>query len=243
MNHLVTLLIGALAAGFVPHAAAQEAKSPPAAALPDSLKDPKAQFSYAIGLNIGGSLKRDGVAVDPAMLAQGIADAIAGGKLLMTPEQVATALSRVQADVQARRQQEVGQAAEANKTEGAAFLKANAAKVGVVSLPSGLQYQILTAGSGPTPKADDTVMCHYRGTLISGVEFDSSDASGEPASFPVSGVIKGWTEALQHMPVGSKWRLFVPSDLAYGARGAGDKIGANTTLIFEVELIGIQPKA
>jgi FKBP-type peptidyl-prolyl cis-trans isomerase len=129
-----------------------------------------------------------------------------------------------------------------NKKESVEFLAANKAKDGVVTLPSGLQYKILTAGTGPKPTASDTVVCNYRGTLISGTEFDSSYKRGQPASFPVNGVIKGWTEALQLMPVGSKWQLFVPSDLGYGDRGAGADIGPGATLIFEVELLSIQSK-
>jgi FKBP-type peptidyl-prolyl cis-trans isomerase len=133
-------------------------------------------------------------------------------------------------------------AGEMNKKESVEFLAANKAKDGVVTLPSGLQYKILTAGTGPKPTASDTVVCNYRGTLISGTEFDSSYKRGQPASFPVNGVIKGWTEALQLMPVGSKWQLFVPSDLGYGDRGAGADIGPGATLIFEVELLSIQSK-
>ena len=134
------------------------------------------------------------------------------------------------------------QEGEANQKEGDAFLAANKSKPGVVTLPSGLQYKILTAGAGPKPTAADSVVCNYRGTLINGTEFDSSYKRGQPATFPVSGVIKGWTEALQLMPVGSKWQLFVPPDLAYGARGAGSEIGPNSTLIFEVELMSIAPQ-
>ena len=132
-------------------------------------------------------------------------------------------------------------AGEANKKQGDAFMAANKTKEGVVTLPDGLQYKILTAGTGPKPLATDTVICNYKGTLIDGSEFDSSYKRGQPATFPVGGVIKGWTEALQLMPVGSKWQLFIPSDLAYGDRGQGP-IGPNATLIFEVELVSIQPK-
>src|SRR6202007_718246 len=130
-----------------------------------------------------------------------------------------------------------------NKKEGDAFQAANKAKEGVKVLPSGLQYKVLKEGTGPKPTATDSVVCNYKGSLINGTEFDSSYKKGEPATFPVSGVIKGWTEALQLMPVGSKWQLVVPPDLAYGARGGGDVIGANSTLIFEVELISIQDKS
>jgi FKBP-type peptidyl-prolyl cis-trans isomerase len=136
------------------------------------------------------------------------------------------------------------QAIEKNKKAGEAFLAANKEKPGVVTLPSGLQYKILQPGSGPKPTASDSVVCNYRGTLVDGTEFDSSFKRGQPATFPVGQVIKGWTEALQLMPVGSKWELFIPSDLAYGERGTnGGPIGPNETLIFEVELVSIQAKS
>ena len=142
-----------------------------------------------------------------------------------------------------QKQEEKRQAlAESNKKDGAAFLAANATKEGVVTLPSGLQYKILVAGTGPKPTATDSVVCNYRGTLLDNTEFDSSYKRGQPVTFRVGGVIKGWTEALQLMPVGSKWQLFIPPDLAYGERGQGP-IGPNATLIFEVELLSIQPKA
>jgi FKBP-type peptidyl-prolyl cis-trans isomerase FklB len=141
---------------------------------------------------------------------------------------------------QAEKAQQMGAA---NKTEGETFLAANKNKEGVITLPSGLQYKILQAGTGPKPAATDSVVCNYRGTLINGTEFDSSYKRGQPATFPVNGVIKGWTEALQLMPVGSKWQLFVPAQLAYGDRGAGADIGPNATLIFEVELLSIQAKS
>jgi len=234
------MLAAVVSVGLAPHGWAQDAKAPPPAAAPDTLQDAQDQVSYAIGLNLGLGLKRDAVAVDPQILAQGVRDAQSGSKPRLTDDQVHAALARLQAAVEARRQEIAGQAAATNKAEGAAFLAANAAKAGVVSLPSGLQYQVLTAGSGPTPKLDDTVVCNYRGTLLNGAEFDSSYKRGSPASFPVNGVIKGWTEALRRMPVGSKWRLFVPADLAYGEKGVGGDIGPNAVLIFEVELLSIQ---
>jgi len=144
--------------------------------------------------------------------------------------------------VRSKQQEKMKVAGELNKKEGVEFLAANKSKEGVVILPSGLQYKILTEGTGPKPTASDTVVCNYRGTLISGAEFDSSYKRGQPASFPVNGVIKGWTEALQLMPVGSKWQLFVPAELGYGDRGAGADIGPGATLIFEVELLSIQSK-
>src|SRR5208282_3574512 len=151
-------------------------------------------------------------------------------------------LTEVQNEVHKEQQEKAHQAAATNKTEGEAFLAANKSKDGVVTLPSGLQYKILTAGTGPKPTASDSVVCNYRGTLINGTEFDSSYKRGQPATFGVGQVIKGWTEALQLMPVGSKWQLFIPSSLAYGERGAGADIGPNATLIFEVELVSIQDK-
>jgi FKBP-type peptidyl-prolyl cis-trans isomerase FklB len=167
---------------------------------------------------------------------------MAGGKTLMTPEEAQAALMEVQNDLRKKQQEKMQVAGEANKKEGDAFLAANKSKEGVVTLPSGLQYKILTAGTGAKPSASDSVVCNYRGTLINGTEFDSSYKRGQPATFPVSGVIKGWTEALQLMPVGSKWQLFIPAALAYGDRGAGGEIGPSATLIFEVELMSIQPK-
>jgi FKBP-type peptidyl-prolyl cis-trans isomerase FklB len=201
------------------------------------------QAAYAIGLNIGVNLRRDGVAADLRLIMRGLQDGVSGAKPALTDDQMRAALTQVQADVETRRQEKAAQAAQTNKAEGAAFLKANAAKPGVVSLPDGLQYEILKAGTGPTPKAADTVLCNYRGTLIDGTVFDSSDLHGGPSSFNVSGVVKGWTEALQRMPVGSKWRLVVPAGLAYGEKGAGRDIGPNAVLVFEIELLSIQPKA
>jgi FKBP-type peptidyl-prolyl cis-trans isomerase len=174
---------------------------------------------------------------------RGLKDALAGGKTALTEDQARAALMEVQNEMRKKQQAEMQAAGEASKKEGDAFLAANKAKEGVVTLPSGLQYKILTQGTGPKPTATDSVVCNYRGTLINGTEFDSSYKRGEPATFPVSGVIKGWTEALQLMPVGSKWQLFVPSDLAYGERSPGPEIAPDSTLIFEVELLSIQSKS
>ena len=168
--------------------------------------------------------------------------AFASGKTLLTEDEARTTLTQLQTEVRSKQQEKMKVAGEMNKKEGVEFLAANKTKEGVVILPSGLQYKILTAGTGPKPTASDTVVCNYRGTLISGAEFDSSYKRGQPASFPVNGVIKGWTEALQLMPVGSKWQLFVPAELGYGDRGAGADIGPGATLIFEVELLSIQGK-
>jgi len=215
-----------------PHA---QGTSPAAAHSPGPFKDLKETFSYAFGLNIGNSLKRQSVDVDPGLLAQGLKDGLAG-KPLLTEEEVKAAFTEMQAQVRAKEQAMAGD----NLKTGEAFLEANKAKPGVVALPSGLQYKILVAGNGPKPRAVDTVVCNYRGTLIDGTEFDSSYKRGEPATFPVGRVIKGWTEALQLMPVGSKWQLFVPAALAYGERSPSPEIPPNSTLIFEVELISIQ---
>jgi FKBP-type peptidyl-prolyl cis-trans isomerase FklB len=200
------------------------------------------KVSYAIGMNIGTNLHRQSVYVDPKLLQQGLQDALSGGKTLLSEDEARATLTEFQTEVRKKQQEKMQQAGEANKKEGDAFLAANKSKEGVVALPSGLQYKILSAGTGPKPAASDSVVCNYRGTLIDGKEFDSSYKRGQPATFPVGGVIKGWTEALQLMPVGSKWQLFVPSELAYGDRGTGADIGPNSTLIFEVELLSIQSK-
>ena len=215
------------------------AKTPAAPAL----NTPKDKLSYSIGMNIGKSLKRDNVDVDSAILLRGINDVLGGGNLLMSDQEAQSTLTALQADLRKKQEQETQQVAETNKKEGDAFLAANKAKDGVVALPSGLQYKILQEGTGPKPTAADTVTVNYRGTLINGTEFDSSYKRGQPASFSVGGIIKGWTEALLLMPVGSKWQLFVPADLAYGSRQAGPAIGPNSTLVFEVELLSIQPKS
>jgi FKBP-type peptidyl-prolyl cis-trans isomerase FklB len=207
----------------------------------------KQKFSYALGMNIGSglgaNLKKQSVDVDSTLVSQGLKDAMSGGKTRLTQGEMQAVLTEVQNEVKKQQQEKTQQAAAANKTEGEAFLAANKSKDGVVTLPSGLQYKILTAGTGPKPTASDSVKCNYRGTLINGTEFDSSYKRGQPATFAVGQVIKAWTEALQLMPVGSKWQLFVPSSLAYGERGAGAEIGPNATLIFEVELLSIEDKA
>jgi FKBP-type peptidyl-prolyl cis-trans isomerase len=207
-----------------------------------TLKTQKDKVSYALGMNLGTNLHKEAVEVDPAIVLRGLKDALASGKMLLTEDEARAVLTQLQTEVRGKQQEKMKVAGEMNKKESVEFLAANKAKDGVVTLPSGLQYKILTAGTGPKPTASDTVVCNYRGTLISGTEFDSSYKRGQPASFPVNGVIKGWTEALQLMPVGSKWQLFVPSDLGYGDRGAGADIGPGATLIFEVELLSIQSK-
>jgi len=210
---------------------------------PLALKTPKDKVSYSIGMNIGKSIKRDNVEVDPDLLLRGLKDVLGGATPLMTDQEAESTLTALQNDLRKKQDQEKQQVAETNKKEGDAFLAANKTKDGVVTLPSGLQYKILQEGTGPKPTAADTVTVNYRGTLLDGTEFDSSYKRGQPASFPVGGIIKGWTEALLLMPVGSKWQLFIPADLAYGPRQAGPTIGPNSTLVFEVELLSIAPKA
>jgi len=207
----------------------------------------KEKFSYALGMNIGkglgDNLKKQSVEVDWNLVSQGLNDAASGTETRLTQEEAQSVLTEVQNEVRKQQQEKAQQAGAANKAEGDAFLAANKDKEGVVTLPSGLQYKILTTGTGPKPTATDSVVCNYKGTLINGTEFDSSYKRGTPATFGVGQVIKGWTEALQLMPVGSKWQLFIPSNLAYGERGAGADIGPNATLIFEIELLSIQDKA
>jgi FKBP-type peptidyl-prolyl cis-trans isomerase FklB len=213
------------------------------AKTPLTLKTDKDKVSYAIGVNIGKSMRKDSVDVDPAIFSRGMKDALAGGKLLLTDDEMRAALTKLQGEMRAKQEAAMQKAGEVNKKTGDDFLAQNKTKEGVVALPDGLQYKILKEGTGPKPSATDSVVCNYRGTLLDGTEFDSSYKRGQPATFPVSGVIKGWTEAVQLMPVGSKWQLFIPAELAYGARGAGQEIGPNATLIFEVELVSIQNKA
>ncbi len=218
------------------------------APVPLTLKTQKEKASYAIGMNIGKglkeSLKKDDVDVSSEILLRGMRDALAGNKPLLTDEEAQAVLTNLQTDLKKHQQEALAAAATKNSTAGTAFLAANKAKPGVVVLPSGLQYKVVTQGTGPKPTASDVVVCNYKGTLIDGTEFDSSYKRGKPATFPVGQVIKGWTEALQLMPVGSKWDLYLPPTLAYGERGTpnGGPIGPSETLVFEVELISIQPK-
>ena len=194
------------------------------------------QASYALGRDIGRGLMANGFKLSPQLVAKGVLDIMSGGKPLMSDKQCENALAWLQRENQKRASNQ----GEKNKQEGLKFLAANKKKQGVITLPSGLQYVVLKAGNGPRPKATDEVKTHYHGTLLDGTVFDSSVQRGEPISFPVRGVIKGWQEALQLMKVGGKWRLFVPSELAYGERGAPGAIGPNSVLIFEVELLGIE---
>jgi FKBP-type peptidyl-prolyl cis-trans isomerase FklB len=209
---------------------------------PKGLKDQKEKLSYVIGVDIGKALEKQGVQIDPEIVAKGLKDGFSGGKLLMNDQEIQETMTAFQKEMRVKQEAALKQAGEKNKKEGEAFLTENKTKEGVRTLPSGLQYKVIKAGSGKKPKATDTVVTHYKGTLLDGTEFDSSYRRNQPATFKVNGVIRGWTEALQLMEEGAKWILYVPSALAYGERGAGGQIGPNATLIFEVELVSIQEK-
>jgi FKBP-type peptidyl-prolyl cis-trans isomerase len=198
------------------------------------------QRSYAVGRNIAMNLKQQGLEFDTEQLLKGMRDALTGQASLLTDAELEQTLGALQQELQAKQNERTAALGAKNAKEGEAYLAANAAKEGVVTLPSGLQYKVLTAGTGKKPGAADTVVVHYRGTLLDGTEFDSSYKRNQPAKFKVNQVIPGWTEALQLMPVGSKWQLFVPAKLAYGERGAGAAIPPNASLIFEVDLQGIE---
>jgi FKBP-type peptidyl-prolyl cis-trans isomerase FklB len=200
------------------------------------LKDQKDKVSYSIGMNIGANLSRQKVDINPDLLAAGIKDSIAG-KTQLTQDQVKEVMQQFEKDMEQKQKA----AGEKNKTEGAKFLEENKKKEGVKTTASGLEYKVIKEGTGPQPKATDMVTVNYRGTLIDGTEFDSSYKRGQPATFPLNGVIKGWTEGLQLMKKGAKYQFFVPSNLAYGERSVGPDIAANATLIFEVELVDVKP--
>jgi FKBP-type peptidyl-prolyl cis-trans isomerase FklB len=193
------------------------------------------KVSYAIGLNLGKSLLAQKVEVDFDSVSRGVKDGLAGTQAL-DDKQIQETMETFQKEMQTK----MSQAAEKNTADGAQFLADNEKRSGVQKTASGLQYEVLTEGTGPKPVATDRVKVHYKGTLIDGTEFDSSYQRGEPAVFPANRVIPGWTEALQLMPVGSKWKLYIPAALGYGAQGAGAAIPPNATLIFEVELLGIE---
>ncbi len=205
------------------------------AAEESPLKTSKDKASYALGMNIGKQLRQNNAEINTEIYMKALKDALGGGKLLMTDEQVRETLMAFQQELRTK-------TLDKNRKDGQDFLAANKSKEGVVTTASGLQYKIETKGAGKTPATNDTVVCHYRGTLIDGTEFDSSYKRGEPMSFGVTGVIKGWTEALLMMPVGSKWKLFIPSELAYGERGRPG-IPPNAALLFDIELVSIKDPA
>jgi FKBP-type peptidyl-prolyl cis-trans isomerase FklB len=224
-----------------PHSTAKTSTAPAGTAHSSALlSTPKAKTSYALGINIGNGMHLNSLDIDPAVFLRGLKDGLAGSNGLMTEEEIRATLMQLQTQMQAKQQEKIKQLGDANKKDGDAFLAANKNKPGVVTLPSGLQYKVLTQGNGPKPTKNDTVVCNYRGTFLNGTEFDSSAKQGHPVSFSVGGVIPGWTEALQLMPVGSKWQLYIPSDLAYGENPRG--MPPNSTLIFDVELVSIEGK-
>lgn len=203
-------------------------------------KTEKEKISYSVGVSVGRNFLQQGIEVDPEVMIKGLKDVLAGGKLLVAEDDLRKTLNTYQEELKQKQAKVKNEAAEKNGKEGEVFLAANKRLKDVVTLPSGLQYKILKAGDGRKPIDTDTVECHYRGTRIDGKEFDSSYPTGKPVTFKVKGVIPGWTEALKLMSVGSKWQLFIPSQLAYGESGAGYQIGPRQTLIFEVELIAIK---
>jgi FKBP-type peptidyl-prolyl cis-trans isomerase FklB len=207
---------------------------------PLELKTLEQKASYSFGVDVAKGLKQQGIQLDIHALNQGISDAYTGTELALSEEDRTQAKTTFQTQIRETMMKEQAAVGDKNLAEGKAFLEANAKKPGVITTESGLQYKIITSGDGKQPTASDTVSTHYKGTLIDGREFDSSYKRNTPASFPVKGVIKGWTEALQLMHVGDKWQLFIPSDLAYGATKRSELIEANSTLLFELELLSIK---
>ena len=203
------------------------------------LKDQKDKESYSLGYQFGQSLKAQGVDVNLQVYNSGIQDGLGGKEPQMTSEEIRATMTSLQQRLMAAQQKVLKEQAAKNLSEGKTFLAENGKKEGIKTLPSGLEYKVVTEGSGKMPKPEDTVKVHYKGTLIDGTEFDSSYRRGQPSTFKVKGVIKGWTEALQLMKEGSKWQLFIPPELGYGERGAGP-VPPNSVLIFEVELISVK---
>jgi FKBP-type peptidyl-prolyl cis-trans isomerase FklB len=206
----------------------------------DPLSDPKKKISYSVGMSIGGAWKNQDVEFDVETVAQGIRDQLAG-KTLLTEAESRQVMMTFSTELRTKQEEKRKALGDKNAADGAKFLAENKSKPGVVTLPSGLQYTILQEGKGEIPKSTDRVSCNYKGTLLDGTEFDSSYKNNKPAEFAVTGVIKGWTEALQLMKAGSKWQLFIPSELAYGPMGRMPKIGPNAVLVFELELLAVIP--
>jgi len=226
---LATLLFTVFAFGCT----AEETKEP-------LLDNPKDRISYTIGINIGQDFVTQKMDINADVLLLGIKDTMAGKEARLTEEEMMAEIQKFQEAMQAKLVADAQQAAEKNKLAGETFLAENAKLEGIVVTASGLQYKVLEAGEGNSPGPADVATVHYRGTLVDGTQFDSSYDRGEPATFPVGGVIPGWTEALQLMKPGAKWQIFIPSQLAYGERGAGQAIGPNAALIFDVELVSVE---
>jgi FKBP-type peptidyl-prolyl cis-trans isomerase FklB len=228
-----TLVVAALGLSFILSACQSTQHKIELKTLQDSV-------SYSIGMDIGRNLKGQMIDVNPDALAQALKDQSGDGKPMLTDAQARSAMIAFQTQMMATHAEKMKADGEKNKKDGEAFLAENKKKEGVVTLPSGLQYKVLTMGNGKKPNAKDKVTLNYRGMLIDGTEFDNSYKRGEPAVFPVGGIIKGLSEALQLMPVGSKWQIVIPSDIGYGEQGAGGQIAPNAVLIFEIELLGIK---
>jgi FKBP-type peptidyl-prolyl cis-trans isomerase FklB len=205
-----------------------------------SLKEQKEKVSYSIGLDLGKNLKKQSIEIDPDILRKGLKDGQAGGDTLMTDKEIQETMMALQKEVMSKHAAQTGAEGQKNSKEGEDFLAKKKAEKGVITLPSGLMYKVITEGKGKTPKLTDTVSTNYRGTLINGTEFDSSYKRNQPAEFPVNRVIPGWTEALQLMKEGSKWELYIPSKLAYGEQGSPPNIPPNSVLIFELELLKVK---
>ncbi|MCX7086109.1 MAG: FKBP-type peptidyl-prolyl cis-trans isomerase [Methylococcales bacterium] len=241
--HWLALLMGCV---LIPAVNAKEVAKPKSEKTTEKApisvdKTDKKKVSYGIGVDIGRNFKRLDLDLDLDLLAKGLKDAHAGKKLDLSEDDLRNIMSNYQNELKQKQLNALKTIAENNKKAGEAFLAENTKKVGVITLTSGLQYKVLTKGEGKVATQDDMVTCNYRGTLLDGTVFDSSASTGKPAMFNVAGVIPGWQEALKLMSVGSKWEIYIPSDLAYGQRGAGRDIGPNSTLIFEVELLDVQP--
>jgi len=211
-----------------------------AATTDTTLNSDMDKLSYSIGADLGKNFKKQGIDITPAAMAKGLQDGMAGGQLLLTEDQMKEVLNKFQKDLMAKRNAEFSKKSDENKAKGETFLSTNKGKEGVITLPSGLQYKIIDAGNGSKPAKEDTVTVEYTGQLIDGQVFDTTEKTGKPATFKVSQVIPGWTEALQLMPAGSTWEVYVPSNLAYGPRSVGGPIGPNETLIFKIHLISVK---
>jgi FKBP-type peptidyl-prolyl cis-trans isomerase FklB len=229
---IAALLTCALATAFLVAPARADEKT--------ALQTPQDKLSYSIGVSVGRNLKSQDISVEPDAFMRGLRDALKGDPPLLTDDQMREVMFAFQMERRAKQQEEKDKQAVANRKEGADFLAANNKKKGVKTTASGLQYKVLKEGAGKTPTAESVVTAHYKGTLLDGTEFDSSYARGQPAQFPLNGVIPGWSEALQLMKVGSKYQVWIPSELGYGDQGAGARIGPHATLIFEIELIAIE---
>lgn len=198
------------------------------------------KLSYSIGTDLGKNFKKQGIEINPTMMSKGIQDGMAGGALLLTEQQMKDVLNQFQKELMAKRTTEFNKKSEENKVKGEAFLSQNKSKAGVVTLADGLQYKIIQSATGAKPSKEDTVTVEYTGRMINGEVFDSTEKTGKPATFKLSQVIPGWTEALQLMPAGSTWEIYVPANLAYGSRSVGGPIGPNETLVFKIHLIDVK---